>query len=152
MTAKLRDEPMKWDGTFGELPIGGTESCVHHVDGAAIDAFAHAIESFNPIHMDREWTRANTHYPDRIAHGVMTTALMSPAITGFCTRWRIRTALVSTSSKYVKPVIAGDTVTTTLTLVEKHRERKRFVLKAESRNQHGEVVMVGEAVEQVLGP
>ena len=89
---------MKWDGTFEELPIGEIESCVHHVDGAAIDAFASAIRVSIRIHMDREWTRANTHYPDRIAHGVMTTALMSPAITSFCTRWRIRTALVSTSS------------------------------------------------------
>lgn len=139
-----------WAGTYELLPIGAKESCTQLVDGAAIDAFAHAIQSFNPIHMDGEWTRKNTHYPDRIAHGVMTTALMSPAIAAFCQRWQIRTALVSTSSKYVRPVIAGDTVTTTLTLGEKIDSRRRFVLNAESVNQHGEVVMIGEAVEQAL--
>lgn len=141
---------MNWDGTYEALPIGATEYCVRCVDGMAIDAFANAIESFNPIHMDSEWARANTPYPDRIAHGVMTTALMSPAITSFCMKWRVRTALVSTASKYVRPVVAGDTVTTTLTLVRKIDGRKRFVFKAESRNQHGEVVMTGEAVEQVI--
>jgi acyl dehydratase len=139
-----------WTGTYESLPLGASESCTRLVDGATIDAFANAIQSFNPIHMDGDWTRENTPYPDRIAHGVMTTALMSPVITRFCERWQVRTALVSTSSKYVRPVVAGDTITTTLTLVEKIENRRRFRLKAESKNQRGEVVMVGEAVEQAL--
>ena len=94
-------------GTFESLPVGASEACVRVVDGATIDAFADVIQSFNPIHMDGDWARENTPYPDRIAHGVMTTALMSPAITGFCQRWQIRTALVSTSSKYIRPVDCG---------------------------------------------
>ncbi|MFT5449282.1 MAG: 3-hydroxybutyryl-CoA dehydratase [Gammaproteobacteria bacterium] len=139
-----------WSGTYESLPLGTSEACVRIVDGATIDAFANVIQSFNPIHMDGDWARENTPYPDRIAHGVMTTALMSPAITGFCERWQIRTALVSTSSKYIRPVVAGDTITTTLTLVEKMDERKRFRLEAVATNQRDEVVMVGEAVEQAL--
>ena len=139
-----------WTGTFESLPLGASEACVRVVDGATIDAFADVIQSFNPIHMDGDWARENTPYPDRIAHGVMTTALMSPAITGFCQRWQIRTALVSTSSKYIRPVVAGDTITTTLTLVEKIEARKRFRLEAVATNQRDEVVMVGEAVEQAL--
>jgi 3-hydroxybutyryl-CoA dehydratase len=139
-----------WTGTYESLPVGASESSTRLVDGATIDAFANAIQSFNPIHMDSDWARENTPYPDRIAHGVMTTALMSPAITSFCERWQVRTALVSTSSKYVRPVVAGDTITTTLTLVEKIETRRRFRLQAESKNQRGEVVMVGDAVEQAL--
>ena len=139
-----------WTGTYESLPLGASEACTRIVDGATIDAFADVIQSFNPIHMDGDWARENTPYPDRIAHGVMTTALMSPAITGFCQHWQIRTALVSTSSKYIRPVVAGDTITTTLTLVEKIEARKRFRLEAVATNQRDEVVMVGEAVEQAL--
>ena len=67
-----------------------------------------------------------------------------------CERWKIRTALVSTSSKYIRPVVAGDTVTTVVRLVEKIDARKRIRFEIESKNQRGEVVMVGEMVEQAL--
>ena len=139
-----------WTGTYESLPIGATESNSQLIDGAAIDAFASAIQSFNPIHMDGEWARANTPFPDRIAHGVMTTALMSRPLVQFCERWKIRTALLSTSSKYIRPVVAGDTITTVVRLVEKIAARKRIRFEIESKNQHGEVVMVGEMLEQAL--
>ena len=143
------EEPV-WDGRYEDVPLGASASGSQTVDGIAIDAFASAINSFNPIHMDGDWARANTRYPDRIAHGVMTTALMSNPIARFCEDWRIRTALLSTSSKYIRPVIAGDTVTTTIRLTEKIDEKKRMRFSVESTNQRGEVVMVGEAVEQAL--
>lgn len=139
-----------WNGTYEELPLGATESSTHLVDGAAIDAFADAIKSYNPIHMDSDWARANTPYPDRIAHGVMTTALVSNPLVQFCERFRIRTALVSTRSKFLKPVIAGDSITTTVTLVEKIDARRRMRFETTSTNQHGDLVMVGELVEQAL--
>ena len=139
-----------WTGTYESLPLGAEESASQTIDAAAIDGFANAIQSFNPVHMDGEWARANTHFPDRIAHGVMTTALMSKPIASFCERWQIRTALLSTSSKYVRPVVVGDTVTTTLRLVEKVDERKRIKFEVTSINQRGETVMVGDAWEQAL--
>ncbi|MGE4218446.1 MAG: MaoC family dehydratase [Alphaproteobacteria bacterium] len=139
-----------WTGTYEDLPIGASATSSQLVDGASIDAFAHAIQSFNPIHMDSEWARANTPYPDRIAHGVMTTALMSRPMVQFCETFKVRTALVSAFSKYIRPVIAGDTVTTTVRLVEKIDARRRIRLEVEAKNQRGEMVMVGELVEQAL--
>lgn len=139
-----------WNGTYEDVPLGLEESNTLTVDGAAIDAFAHAIQSFNPIHMDGDWARANTQFPDRIAHGVMTTALMSNPIVQFCERYQMRTALLSTSSKYLRPVVAGDTITTTIRLVEKMDARKRMRFEVEAKNQHGELVMVGEALEQAI--
>ena len=139
-----------WTGTYESLPIGAAESSSQLIDGAAIDAFASAIQSFNPIHTDGDWARANTPYPDRIAHGVMTTALMSRPLVQFCERWKIRTALLSTSSKYIRPVVAGDTITTVVCLVEKIDARKRIRFEIESKNQHGEVVMIGKMLEQAL--
>ena len=139
-----------WTGIYEDVPLGVEESNALVIDGAAIDAFAHAIQSFNPVHMDGDWARANTQFPDRVAHGVMTTALMSNPIVQFCERFKLRTALLSTSSKYLRPVVAGDTVTTTIRLVEKVDARKRLRFEVEAKNQRGELVMVGEAMEQAL--
>ena len=139
-----------WTGTYEELPLGAEESAAQLIDGAAIDAFAEAIQSFNPIHMDGDWARANTPYPDRIAHGMLTSALMSRPLVQFCERFRIRTALLSTSSKFIKPVVAGDTVTTTVRLAEKIDARKRIRFEVEAKNQKDETVLVGELLEQCL--
>ena len=80
----------------------------------------------------------------------MTTALMSKPLVQFCERWKIRTALLSTTSKYIRPVIVGDTVTTVVRLVEKIDERKRIRFEIEAKNQHGDIVMIGEMLEQTL--
>jgi acyl dehydratase len=139
-----------WTGTYEDLPLGAEETSSQLIDGSAIDAFANAIQSFNPVHMDGDWARENTLYPDRIAHGVMTTALMSQPLVQFCERYRIRTALLTSSSRYTRAVIAGDTVTTTVRLVEKTDEKKRIRFEVETRNQNDEVVMIGELLEQCI--
>tara|TARA_B100000497_G_C7587834_1_gene353613 strand:+ start:414 stop:848 length:435 start_codon:yes stop_codon:yes gene_type:complete len=139
-----------WNGTYQDLPIGATESASQLVDGEAIDAFAHSIKSFNPIHMDGEWVRKNTKYPDRIAHGVMTTALMSQPLVKFCERYKIRTALITSFSRYIRPVISGDTITTTVRLVEKLDKKKRLHFDVQTTNQNDEIVMIGELVEQCI--
>lgn len=139
-----------WIGTYESLPVGASESCSQVIDGAAIDAFAHAIQSFNPLHMDGDWARANTHFPDRVAHGVMTAALMSKPMVQLCERFRVRTALLASSAKYMKPVIAGDTITTTVRLAEKIDAKRRIRFEIESKNQRDEIVLVGEAIEKAL--
>ena len=139
-----------WTGTYEELPLGAEESASQLIDGGAIDAFADAIKSYNPVHMDGDWARANTQYPDRIAHGVMTTALMSQPLVQFCERFKIRTALLTSTSRYTKAVIVGDTVPTTVRLAEKIDAKKRIRCEVESKTQNGETVMIGELLEQCL--
>ncbi len=141
---------LTWQGTYEEIPLDVVETFTRIVDGASIDAFAQAIQSFNPIHMDSDWARANSPFPDRIAHGLMTSALVSRPIANFAERFKLRTVLISSTAKYIRPVVAGDTVTTTLRLIEKIDARKRLRFEVESRNQRGEIVMVGEAVEQAI--
>lgn len=139
-----------WTGTYESLLIGASESCSQVIDGAAIDAFANAIQSFNPLHMDGDWARANTHFPDRVAHGVMTAALVSRPMVQFCERFGVRTALLSSSAKYIKPVVVGDTITTTVRLAEKIDAKRRIRFEIESKNQRDEVVLIGEAIEKAL--
>lgn len=139
-----------WTGTYESLPIGASASCSQVIDGDAIDAFAGAIQSFNPLHLNGDWARANTNFPDRVAHGVMTAALMSRPLVQLCERFLVRTALLSSSAKYLMPVILGDTITTTVTLAEKYDEKRRLRFTIESKNQHGETVLIGEAFEKAL--
>jgi acyl dehydratase len=139
-----------WNGAYEDVPLGAEESFTRTVDAAAIESFAYAIQSFHPLHMDAEWARANSPYPDRVAHGVMTSALMSRPLVNFADRFKLKTVLVSNTAKYVRPVIAGDAITTTLRLIEKIDARKRLRFAVESKNQRGEVVMVGEALEQAV--
>jgi 3-hydroxybutyryl-CoA dehydratase len=143
-------EPQQWTGTFESVPLGAEEKVERLVDGRTIDLFAEAVQSFHPVHMSREWVKQHTNFPDRIAHGLLTSALMSRAIVNFCERYEVKTVLVSSSAKYVRPVFAGDTITTSLKLVEKIEAKKRLRCAVTSVNQRGEVVMAGEVVEQAI--
>lgn len=144
------DKNIELDGTYEDVPLGAELSVVRTVDGAAIDGFAHAVQSFHPLHMDAEWARKNSRYGDRVAHGLFISGLLSRPIVNFAEQHRINTVLVSTSSKYVRAVIVGDTITTRIKLIEKIDSRKRLRFEVEMKNQRGEVVLVGEAVEQVV--
>lgn len=140
----------EWRGTLDSVPIGKSTSETTVVSGEVIDGFIAIAGSRHPIHTSDEWTRANTRYPRRLAHGMLIHALMSRPVARLAEECGVKTALVSTAAKYIRPVFAGDEITVTLTVAEKIPERQRFRLTAEARNQHGQVVMVGEAVEQVI--
>ena len=58
-----------WTGTYEELPLGAEETSTRLIDGAAIDAFADAIQSHNPIHTDGDWARATGLEADLSAVG-----------------------------------------------------------------------------------
>jgi acyl dehydratase len=80
----------------------------------------------------------------------MTTALMSQPLVKFCERYKIRTALITSFSRYIRPVISGDTITTTVRLVEKLDKKKRLRFDVQTTNQNDEIVMIGELVEQCI--
>jgi acyl dehydratase len=136
--------------SYETIEVGTQETFARVIDGAAIDSFANAIQSFHPIHTDGDWARKNAGLPDRVAHGLMTSALMSRPMTDLLQRCDLKTVLLSITTKYLRPVVCGDTVTTTVRLAEKMDPRKRVRFSVECTNQRGEVVMVGDALEQVI--
>lgn len=120
------------------------------IDGEKIDTLASTIESFNLIHMDSQWARADTPFPNRIAHGFLTSSLMSRPLVEFCERGNLPTVLVSSSSKYASAVIVGDTITSVIHVTETIEAKRRIRFEVESTNQYGETVMIGELLEQLL--
>lgn len=52
------------------------------VEQSRIDAFAEATEDRNPLHVDPAWCAAHSPYGVPIAHGFLTTSLLTPLAKG----------------------------------------------------------------------
>src|SRR4029077_15175284 len=109
-------------------------------------AFQAASGDNHPIHYDREYCRRHGH-PDLLAHGyqvlIQTAAgaglfplLVEDTLLGF----------IEQSSRFLKPVYAGDTLYPRLTIAALTPQRSTGVLTVAStiHNQRGECVMTGE--------
>jgi len=114
-------------------------------DGFVFLAFQSASADNHPIHYDREYCRRRGH-PDLLAHGfqvlIQTAAgagnfahVIGDALIGF----------LDQSSKFLKPVYAGDTLECRLVVTALDRQRTTGVvtLRSTAHNQRGELCMEG---------
>jgi 3-hydroxybutyryl-CoA dehydratase len=132
----------KWfeDVAVGERFSGRmTITETHLVVGAGL------IGDFNPHHVDDEYAR-QSRFGTRILHGVITSAIMGAPV-GMHFHGTAM-AYLEHSARFMAPVRAGDTLTTTWTVTEKHPKPTQHagvvVVAGECRNQHGELVAEGE--------
>ncbi|HWB45612.1 MAG TPA: MaoC family dehydratase [Hyphomicrobiaceae bacterium] len=108
-------------------------------------AFQAASADNHPIHYDREYCRRHGH-PDLLAHGyqvlIQTAAgagqfpfLVEDSLIGF----------IEQSSRFLKPVYAGDTLYPRLEVAELTPQRTTgvLVLRSTIHNQRGELVLEG---------
>ena len=65
--------------TFDELTIGQTASYSKQITEQDVILFAALSGDANPIHLDEDYART-TQFGERIAHGMLTGALVSAAI------------------------------------------------------------------------
>ena len=146
----MQSEP-DYTGNIDEIEIGDSESVTRTLTNEDIDKFADAIDSHHPIHMSGGWVESETGFGGvRIVHGVMTAALVSRTIVNFLARHKLKGTICYTESKFISPVRAGDTVTTTLTYLGKVPGKSRLKCSTETRNQRDEVVMKGMIHEHIL--
>ncbi len=132
----------KWfeDVAVGERFSGRmTITETHLVVGAGL------IGDFNPHHVDDEYA-SQSRFGTRILHGVITSAIMGAPV-GMHFHGTAM-AYLEHSARFKAPARAGDTLTTTWTITEKHLKPKQHagvvVVAGECRNQHGELVAEGE--------
>jgi acyl dehydratase len=136
----------KW---FDEVRVGErfartlTVTETHLVLGAGL------IGDFNPHHTDEEYAR-RSRFGTRILHGMITSAIMgAPARMYF---HGTALAYLEHNARFTAPVRAGDTLTTTWTIVELLHKPKQgggiVVLTGVARNQEGAVV--AEALGKIL--
>jgi acyl dehydratase len=108
-------------------------------------AFAEMTGDSHPIHYDDAYAQT-TRFGKRVAHGLLVTAMtavgastLSPLLEGSIV------AFVEQSSRFLKPVLIGDTITPELEITELIPKTDTGLLRLTTRvkNQRGEVVLEG---------
>ena len=132
----------KW---FDEVAIGDTFASRMTITETHLVLGAGLTGDFNPHHVDEEYAR-QSRFGTRVLHGVITSAIMAAPV-GMHFRGTA-VAYLEHAARFKAPVRAGDTLTTTWTVTEKHPKPQQHagvvVVVGESRNQHGEIVAEGE--------
>lgn len=130
---------------FEDLQVGMSDAITRTVTTEDIEAFSAITGDRNPIHLDEEWA-AKTRFGGRIAHGMLTGALVSAVI---------GTRLPGPGNIYIKqtlefrgPVRPGDEVTAEVRISHLEPAKNRVVLATTCRCGETEVLR-GEAVLRV---
>ncbi|MBF7141493.1 MULTISPECIES: MaoC family dehydratase [Pseudomonas] len=131
---------------YEALEIGQTASYSRTVTEREIQLFAELSGDRNPVHLDADYA-AKTLFKERIAHGMITGALISAAVA--CELPGPGTIYLGQQMTFQKPVKIGDTLTVRLEILEK---LPKFKVRIATRvfNQHEELVVDGEA--DILAP
>ena len=131
---------------FDELSVGARATMEHTVTSAMLVAFADLTGDHNPVHLDDAFAKT-TRFGGRIAHGMLGGGFISATI---ATRLPgPGTVYLGQSLRFLRPVRIGDTVTTTVEVLELVPEKKRAKLATRCVNQQGETVIDGEATVMV---
>lgn len=130
-----------------ELKIGDTFSTTKQITDEVVRAFAELSGDFNPIHLDEEFAK-NTRFGKRIAHGMISGALIS-AVLGYQLRER-SVVYLSQTMKFIAPVFIDDTITATATVINIREDKPIVTIECVCTNQNGETVVKGEGAIMVL--
>ena len=126
---------------FEDLQLGQEASLSNTVSEAGIAAFAEVSGDKNPIHLDAAYA-AGTMFKERIAHGMLSAAYIS-AVFGMKLPGP-GAIYISQTLNFKAPVKIGDTVVTTVKLVELTPEKKRARFETVCAV-NGKPVLAGEA-------
>ena len=130
-----------------DLKIGDKFSTTKQITDAVVRAFAELSGDYNPIHLDDDFA-AKTRFGKRIAHGMISGALIS-AVLGYELKAR-KIVYLSQTLKFTAPVFIDDTVTATATVTNIREDKPIVTIETVCTNQNGETVVSGEAAIMIL--
>ena len=133
--------------TYDEITIGQTATYSKLVQEQDIQLFAAASGDVNPVHLDADFA-AGTMFKGRIAHGMLTGALISAALAMELPG--PGTIYLSQSLRFRLPVKIGDTITIKLEVTNKQDKRQLVTLDCKAYNQDDKLVASGSA--EVMAP
>ncbi len=112
------------------------------------DLMAVASLDYNPVHTNVEWAERAKVFgvTSTVAHGKMTMTFQASMVTDWI--YPVGGHLRAMESKFTRPVLPGDTVTSTGEVIEIHYSGKQpafAVLALTSVNQRGETVAASKA-------
>ncbi len=129
--------------TINKIAIGDSASFSKTISETDVYLFAGISGDFNPIHVDEEFAR-KTIFGRRVAHGGITTSLIY-AVLGTILPG-MGTVALETSCSFKAPVFFGDTITASVTVLEKNEEKNRVRMALKWKNQDDVVVAEGTAL------
>lgn len=133
--------------TFDELPVGKKATYTRTITEQDIALFAVVSGDLNPLHLDPEFAKT-TMFGERIAHGMMTGAIISAALvmalTGPGAIYR------SQSLRFRRPVKIGDVITVHLEITDRNEAKKILTIDCDCVNQNGDSVALG--VAEIVAP
>lgn len=109
--------------------------------------FAGLTGDFHPLHMDENFTREETDFESRVAHGMLVTMFTIVGASSLSEHiHESARAFLNQSSQFLEPVFVGDTVYPKLEVVEKEPKSDSGIIILKSRifNQRDEQVLEGE--------
>ncbi|MEC5272433.1 MaoC family dehydratase [Caldifermentibacillus hisashii] len=122
--------------------IGQSASWSKTITETDVVLYAGLSGDFNPIHLDKEYAK-NTRFKQRIAHGLLTTSLLSQLLGMYLPGKG--SVYMEQTIRFTAPVYIGDTITATVTVQEFLEERHILKLLTECKNQNNQVVLTGTA-------
>ena len=132
---------------YEDIKIGDSAEVVHTFTEKDIQTFGDLSGDYNPLHFNESWAK-QTMFGGRVAHGILTAALVSNAIgmklpgTG--------TIYLSQQMRFRRPVKINDTITAKVEVIAKEDEKERITLRTECFNQEGAIVLDGEALVTIM--
>jgi acyl dehydratase len=127
--------------SYDEVAVGDSFSRSITITDTHLVLGAGLIGDFNPHHVNEEYAKSS-RFGTRILHGMITSALMGAPVGMYFHGTAI--AYLEHAARFKAPVRAGDTLTTTWTITDRHDKPKHgggvVVLHGVCRNQEGTVV------------
>lgn len=108
-----------------DVAPGMTASSAKTISDSDINLFITVSGDDNPVHSDPDYA-AKTQFKGRIAHGMLTTSVMTSALSNQLPGYG--SILLDVSARFKAPVYPGDTVETTVTVREVLAEKRRVIL------------------------
>jgi phosphate acetyltransferase/phosphate butyryltransferase len=133
--------------TFDEINVGDTASLSRMLTEKDIKVFAIMSGDINPAHVDLEYAESEMFHKI-IGHGMWGVSLISTVLGTELPG--PGTIYVSQTIRFKKPVAIGDTLTVSVTAIEKKPEKNRIVFDCKCVNQLNETVIEGQA--EVIAP
>ena len=144
---------MQFEGrSYDQLVVGDTFAESLTVSESHITLAARLIGDFNPLHVNDAYAR-QSRFGARILHGVMTAAIAGAPVGNYFAGTAI--AYLEQNNRFLAPVYAGDTLTSTWTITGKIDKPKTgggiVNLTAACCNQNSVVVLEADGKMLVRG-
>lgn len=134
-------EVKKW----ADFKVGDFSTFAKTITDADIVMWCGLTGDMNPVHLDKVYSKS-TRFSDIIVPGVYVLGFISATIS----KVALGHVYASQNIRFMKPVYVGDTITAEVTVIEKLDSKHILKLRTRCTNQHGDVVMDGEALHYIL--